>query len=329
MIGDNDASIHRSHFARFRTLSHWREKGEAAARNGPFYHPILPIMDINQTTLLLPSLRITSPLEDEDRTKGRRQAESKNVRTNDGALSLPSPKKHKGDTARHTALMQQLPFTPSTPSKLVNDAPSEIVMRYASFASIQDLKSMRMANKALRRAANTFVKHVKHVQVRDPAELQSALTFYKEVGLTSIQLSYSRFTDTHLGLLQNTALETVRLDRCDNITDASLAKIYRGVKSLNLHWCGNITDAGLLNIPRGVERLEIWGIHITDAGLANLPRGLKMLALRHCTDITDTGLGYIPDSVTVLDLTGRDRKKITRPGIETLRARLAPGSVIY
>jgi hypothetical protein len=277
---------------------------------------LLSIMDINHTNSQFPSLGISSPSEDGNRTDGRRQAEPGNVRQIDGALFPSPPKRHGGETARHTALTQRL---------LVNDASSKIASQYASFTSIQELKDMRLANRALPRTANTNVKHVK---VNDAAELQAALNVYREDGLTSILLSDNKFTDAHLELLQNIPLETVQFDHCGMITNDGLGKLHPRLKALSLFWCGKFTDDGFFHVPRGVEHLEIWGTNITGSGFPNLPEFLKILALRFCRQITGPSLSHIPVSVEELDLSGCDKGKITPPAIEALRARLAPGSLI-
>ena len=142
-------------------------------------------------------------------------------------------------------------------------------------------------------------------------------------------------------------LQSLNLDRCRNITDASMEEIresFSNLRSLNLTWCTNITEiGGLTNVFNGCQHLQSLSLEgcdnitqlglmilgrlcpnlqslnlnrclkITDAELVEVGRGfphLRTLALCFCSRITDAGLVRVAigcQNLQSLDLWGCDR----------------------
>ncbi len=112
------------------------------------------------------------------------------------------------------------------------------------------------------------------------------------------------------GLKGLTALQSLNLSWCRQITDAGLAHLkgLTALQSLDLGGCG-ITDAGLAHLKglTGVQSLYLRECQITDAGLAHLKDliALQSLDLGYCEQITDAGLAHLKGLTALqsLDLT--------------------------
>ena len=133
------------------------------------------------------------------------------------------------------------------------------------------------------------------------------------VSVRSVTDDALRGLDDIAGLDQ---LHTLQLHSCNQITDASLARLssFPQLKGLDLEGCTGLSDIGLayLSALTHLEWLSLAGCRqITDIGMGYLSQltGLRVLNLGGCQRITDTGLIYLRKltGLRSLDLRGTSR----------------------
>ncbi len=119
-------------------------------------------------------------------------------------------------------------------------------------------------------------------------------------------------TILHEARASGTAITSINLSNCKNITDAGLAHLSELtlLSSLDLSGCPGIRGVGFAYLSKltSLRSLNLSGCRITDAGLAYLSelKFLRSLNLSNCTDITDAGLAHLSKltSLRSLNLSG-------------------------
>ena len=134
---------------------------------------------------------------------------------------------------------------------------------------------------------------------------------WKHGQATELNLTSSKIGDADMELLTSLpALEQLKLEACQNITDAALAYVkgLTKLKGLGLDQT-NVTDAGLVHLQglSGLHHLSFNATRVGDAGLKHL-RGLTKLRVLYLngTRVTGNGLVHLEPLVSLewLDLGG-------------------------
>ena len=124
-------------------------------------------------------------------------------------------------------------------------------------------------------------------------------------------------TDTGVSMMKHlSTLQTVILDRCEQIRGFGLASLSESVKKLSLAGCHRLSGKCLVSLPQALEELYLDACELlASQDTKDLPTTLQVLHLTDCPNITNDAIDHLTSLPLLHTLNIQTCPKITQEGI--------------